>query len=141
MTIYRAVVGSESYRLMVLPEVAGHAFGTYANALRSFKQAVPEKELIVDPERVSPWQMWKRELAFRLPFLRARIAAGSHSTVLASASHGELIKTAWGLITSQLPGHDAENAQVPSFADTWFSHYDAGTDVTQWYRSTTQEQS
>lgn len=135
LIIYRDIVDSEAYRFRQFPAIFKHVIDVLAVALRSFEEVIPVEDHVIDITRVLPSRMYRREIASRLPILRRRMGDDRYGTALKDASSLELMRMAFGLIKSQVPGHDPTHQPLPAFADEWFAGYDAGLDVSTWYAS------
>lgn len=133
LTIYRHVVGSETYRFRMLPRIMRHVRATYAHAVLGFARVIPAEDQWIDSTRALPSRMWRREIGVRLPWVRDRVIQDGHGTALQDATTGELLRMAWGLLRSQTPGHDPEHQPLPRFAVEWHDAYEGGRDVSNWY--------
>ena len=131
LIVYRAVVDGDWYRARKMPSVFNHVRGVAGVIFDAFERHVPEEVRLVDPPRRSTL----KRLPAELPAGRKKERA--HPSAYADVPKDQLLRMGWGLIRSQLPGHQPRNQPLPAFADAWFDAYDREVDVTRWYESTT----
>jgi predicted metal-dependent hydrolase len=139
LVIYDAVVGKPWYRLRVMPRVFGHAESVFTAIMAGFDAHVPPEDLMVSTRRVMSTAMWLREVAGRVPGLRrvaARAPEDAYPTAFGAVPSGDLVRMAWRLALSQLPGHRPAREPLPAFADEWFAGFESGRDVTRWFATT-----
>lgn len=136
LEIYRGIVDDEVYRFRVLPEIFRHVIGIVGDTVEGFAMAVPLEDQHIDVRRALPSRMYRREIAGRLPVVGRWVRRQPGGTALQAASSLELLRMAWGLVKSQVPGHDPTHQPLPAFAEEWFAAWDDGVDVSTWYAST-----
>jgi predicted metal-dependent hydrolase len=118
LLIYRTVVGSEAYRLSVLPSVARHILRLLRVIVEGFNTHVPFEHRRVDAR-------------FLLPTLKTAGSVDPMACVPSSARRAAL----WRFLASQVPNHDPEHQPLPRFADLWLERHARGDDVVRWYSS------
>lgn len=118
LLIYRSVVGSEAYRLSVLPSVARHIFRLLRVIIEGINTHVPFEHRKVDAD-------------FLLPTKRTSRSVDPMACVSSSARR----ETLWRFLASQVPHHDPEHQPLPRFADLWLERHARGEDVVRWYSS------
>ncbi len=136
LIIYRDIVNDERFRFRALPKIFSHVMKVVAMTVEGFAEVIPVADQHIDVRRALPSRMYKREIAGRLPFIGPRVRAEPGGTALMAASSWELTKMAWGLVKSQVPGHDPTHQPLPAFAEEWMTAYDEGRAVETWYAST-----
>lgn len=118
LLIYRAVVGSEAYRLSVLPSVARHIFRLLRVIIDGFNTHVPLADRRVDAD-----------------FLMPSLKSGRSVDPMACVPSSERRAALWRFLASQVPNHDPEHQPLPRFADRWLDRHARGDDVVRWYSS------
>lgn len=118
LLIYRSVVGSEAYRLSVLPSVARHIFRLLHVIIDGFNTHVPIADRRVDAN-------------FLLPSFKTIGSVDPMAGVPSSARRAAL----WRFLASQVPNHDPEHQPLPRFADLWHERHARGDNVVRWYSS------
>jgi hypothetical protein len=53
----------------------------------------------------------------------------------------EQLAAAYGVVRSQIPGHNPAHVKLPTLAGEWLARYDAGYDVSQWYSAARNQSS
>ena len=136
LRIYDAVVRRPWYRLRVMPRVFGHASQLFSQVMDGFEEHVPAEALVVTTRRVLSGTIWAREMAARVPVARGWAAGGDeYPPTFHAVPNGDLLRMAWRLALSQVPGHAPAREPVPAFAAEWFAGYERGVDVTRWFAS------
>ncbi len=118
LLIYRAVVGSEAYRLGVIPSMVRHIYRVFRVTAGGFNDHVPFEDRKVDARVL-------------LPTFGARRYGDPFWCVPPS----ERRAARWNILKSLVPNHDPEHQPLPRFADLWLERYSRGEDVTRWYSS------
>lgn len=137
LIVYDAVVGNPWYRTKIARQVFRHVMGLYRQILAGFDEHVPVESRRAEYRNVSPDGMRREELLGRLPIpasWRSRLGMFPPSA-FAPASNLEMLILVYRLALSQVPKHTPAGEPLPSFADTWFTSYDSGHDVTRFYTS------
>jgi hypothetical protein len=124
LTVYRAVVRGDWYRLRRLPAVFGHVLGIAQVVFDGFNEHVPFEDRLVDAPSRAGEGSWAKQV-----FLGDRADNAAYREV----PNRELWRMTAGLVRSQLPRHRPTREVTPRFADRWFEAYDRGVDVTRWY--------
>jgi predicted metal-dependent hydrolase len=142
LIIYDAVVADPWYRMRVAPSVFKHAASALVTAARGFNAHVPLEDRKVDA--MSMLGGPRKSITQRLPLLQWLPFVPKHSSSNV-ADHGPLgqpyphvpqwekLVAAFGVVRSQIPGHNPANHTMPELAAEWLARYDAGYDVTRWY--------
>lgn len=138
LIVYDAVVASPWYRMRVAPSVFKHAGEAMLTAARGFNEHVPLEERKVNAMSMSGGPGWKTQLSQKLPFRNQDITQdvpdyGPLGEVYPNVPLREKLAAAFGVVRSQIPGHDPGRQKLPALAAEWFARYDAGHDVTRWY--------
>ncbi len=138
LIIYDAVVADPWYRMRIAPTVFRHGEALMVKTASSFNKRIPLEERRVDATSIFGSELWKVVLTKRFPSLRKyrRFALPSDGPLQRLYSHiplREQAAAAYGVICSQLPGHNPAKQKIPRFAIEWLARYDAGYDVTRWY--------
>ena len=113
--VYDHLVGDNSYKVRVFPSVVKHANRGFELLMREFETHVPG---------VAGVDQYGSRTA-RLFGLRA-------NPLPMIPIHTQLL-TVWRAIASIRRNYDHAHQATPSWADTWFSHYDQGHDMTRFY--------
>jgi predicted metal-dependent hydrolase len=140
LIIYDSVVANPWYRMRVAPSVFNHAAAALVAITEGFNKHVPLEERKVDARSMFGSQQWKRSLAQRFPFLRRYpllnlVDHGPFGKPYPHVPQREQLAAAYGVLRSQIPGHNPANQKLPVLAAEWLARYDAGDDVTRWYRN------
>lgn len=144
LVIYDAVVANPWYRMRVAPSVFNHAGSVMMAAAEGFNRHVPLEDRKVDAMSMFGGQGWKRAVTQRVPgLLKYRLMQapdyGPLEKIYPHVPLREKLAAAYGVVRSQIPGHDPTDQKLPALASEWFARYDAGHDVTRWYTSTGQQ--
>lgn len=143
LLIYDAVVADRWYRMRVAPSVFTHAGSVMMKAAEGFNRHVPLAQRKVDATSMSGGPGWKRAVVARFPRL-ARFRAfdipdfGPLEKIYPHVRLREKLTATYGVLRSQIPGHNPACQELPALAAEWFARYDAGHDVTRWYTNTRQ---
>lgn len=132
LMIYDAVVADKWYRMRVAPSVFAHAGAAIMSTLRGFNKNVPLADRKVDALWMDNGHRWKRAIQSRLgspgePGVGPCVDGYKH------LRFREQLAATYGIVRSQIPGHDPESAKLPAMARVWHDRYNAGYDVTRWY--------
>jgi predicted metal-dependent hydrolase len=150
LIIYDAVVADPWYRMRVAPSVFKHAGSAIVTAAHGFNAHIPLEDRKVDA--MSMLGGPRKTIAQRLPLLQWLPFVPKHSS-LGVPDHGPLGKpyphvpqweklaAAFGVVRSQIPGHNPANHKMPELAAEWLARYEAGYDVTRWYTATSNRAS
>ena len=141
LIIYDAVVADPWYRMRMAPAVFGHGGAVMVTAARSFNQRIALEERKVDATSMFGSEFWKAPAVRRFPSLQRfrPFAASEYGPIERPYSRiplREQLAVAFGVMRSQLPGHDPGKQKLPAFAEEWLARYEAGYDVTRWYTAT-----
>jgi predicted metal-dependent hydrolase len=145
LIIYDAVVGDLRYRMRIAPSVFKHAMSAMLTAAEGFNKHVPLEDRKVDA--MSMFGGRKKTLSQRLPFLQwlPFLPKSPLSGVPDYGPFGELyphvrqrekLAAAYGVVRSQIPGHNPARHKMPALAAEWLARYDAGYDCARWYTTT-----
>jgi len=104
LTVYNHVVGNYRYRVTNTRRFQRHAGGLFEMAIEEFKAHVPDV----------PHEVYEGN-----PF--------------ASVPRAATMRSALGILRSQLPWHDPTHQPLPSYYDEWVDHWAGGDDVMQIY--------
>lgn len=142
LIIYDAVVADPWYRMRIAPGVFEHGGAVMVKAARSFNQHITLEERKVDATSIFGSELWKTALIKRFPRLRRyrQFATSEHGPGYRLYSHiplREQLAVAFGVMRSQLPGHNPARQKLPALAAEWIDRYEAGYDVTRWYTANT----
>lgn len=142
LIIYDAVVGEPLYRTRVAPKVFQHAGGVLATAINRLNTLIPLEERKVDATSVFGPSI-KLGLTQRFPFLKrfGRFDVPDYGPMQKFYPHIPLrvqAVAAFGVMRSQIPGHNPARHTFPALATEWLARYDAGYDVTRWYTAENQ---
>jgi hypothetical protein len=143
LIIYDAVVGDPWYRMRVAPRVFEHGGSVMVKAADSFNKHISLDERKVDATSIFGSELWKVGLAKRFPSLQKYrpFAMSQHGPTYRLYSHipiREQLAVAFGVMRSQLPGHNPAKQKLPPLAAEWLARYEAGYDVTHWYTAGNQ---
>jgi predicted metal-dependent hydrolase len=122
LIVYDAVVTNPWYRLRVAPSVFKHAAAAMRTAAEGFNKHVPLEVRKVDAASMSGGQGRKGQLDH-----------GPLGEIYPNVPLREKLAAAYGVVRSQIPGHNPAHQKLPALAQEWFTRYDAGYDVTRWY--------
>ena len=137
LIIYDAVVDDPWYRMRVAPSIFKHVMSVVKIAADGFNKHIPIEERKVDAVSMFGMRRRKKALMQRLPFLHAP-DDGPLGNAFAHLPLREQLIAVYGIVRSQIPGHNPAHEKLPALADEWFARYDAGDDVTQWYTAAQQ---
>ena len=138
LIIYDAIVDDPWYRMRVAPSIFKHVWGVLRMACEGFNKHIPVSDRQVDAMSMFGMQRRKRALLQRLPFT----AVDNHGPFGNAFGHipvREQLVALAGVVRSQIPGHDPAGESLPELADEWFTRYDSGYDVTNWYTTTVKQ--
>ncbi|MGB3483284.1 MAG: metal-dependent hydrolase [Mycobacterium sp.] len=138
LIVYDAVVADPWYRMRVAPSVFKHAGAAMTTAAKGFNKYIPLEERRVDAMSMSGGPGLKKTLVQRFPVLQKCPFLevpdyGPHQQIYSQVRLREKLAAAYGVVRSQIPGHNPAHQQLPALASEWFARYDAGHDVTRWY--------
>ena len=139
LIIYDAVVADPWYRMRIAPQVFEHGGAVMVKAANSFNKHISLDERKVDATSIFGSELWKAALTKRFPSLKKyrRFALhGENGPINRIYSHiplREQLAVAFGVMRSQIPGHNPANQKMPPLAAEWLARYEAGYDVTRWY--------
>jgi predicted metal-dependent hydrolase len=138
LTIYDAVVDDPWYRTRVAPSVVAHIGSAMLAVAKDFNKHVPIEERKVDAMSMFSGPGWKKTLLQKFPFLQRHrfFDVPNHGPFGKPYPHvrqRELLATAYGVVRSQIPGHNPATQKLPALAVEWLARYDGGYDVTRWY--------
>jgi predicted metal-dependent hydrolase len=132
LMIYDAVVDDPWYRMRVAPSIFKHVMDTIRLASEGFNEHVPLADRRIDALSTFRIARRKKALLQRLPFFDAPYD-GPFDNAFRNVGLREQLVALWGIVRSQIPGHDPSKEKLPALADEWFARYAAGYDVTRWY--------
>ncbi|MDC8985607.1 metal-dependent hydrolase [Mycobacterium marinum] len=132
LIIYDAVVDDPWYRMRVAPSIFKHVWSALQIACHGFNKHVPVEERKVDALSMFGMQRQKKALMQRLPFFDVA-DDGPLGNAFGHLPWREQLIAMFGVVRSQIPGHNPAHENLPALADEWFKRYAAGYDVTQWY--------
>ena len=131
LMVYNAVHDSFVYRLSAIPAVVAHMGEILAIISAGFREHVPTEEG-GEFARLMPKGLSYR--AIRESLTAARDVNKTAQSTYAGVPRREIVAMLLGLVRSQGPGHDPQDATVPPFAARWFTRYDQNPDVAaRWY--------
>ena len=104
LTVYNHVVGSYRYRITNTRRFQKHARSLFEMAIEEFKAHVPDV----------PHEVYEGN-----PF--------------ASVPRAATLRSALGILSSQLPWHNPTHQPLPNYYDEWIGHWTSGEDITQLY--------
>jgi predicted metal-dependent hydrolase len=138
LIVYDAVVDDPWYRMRVAPSVFKHAGSAMMTAAAGFNKHVPLEDRKVDAMSMSGGQGWKQTLSQRIPVLKKYPFMefpdyGPLEQIYPDMRLREKLVAAYGVVRSQIPGHNPAHQKLPALAVEWFARYDAGQDVSRWY--------
>lgn len=138
LIVYDAVVADQWYRMRVAPSAFKHAGSAMMTAAAGFNKHVPLEQRKVDAMSMSGGSGWKSTLSQRFPVLQKYLSSdvpdhGPLERVYPNVRWSEQLAAAYGVLRSQLPGHDPAHQKLPALAEEWLARYDAGHDLTRWY--------
>lgn len=146
LIIYDAVVTDRWYRMRLAPSVFNHTGAAIERAVNSFNTRIPLEERKVDATSMfgSPWV--KTTLAQRFPRLQKyrqfKIPdSGPVQKFYPHIPFREQAVAAFGVMRSQIPGHNPAKAKLPALAEEWLARYESGYDVTRWYTASESQAS
>ncbi|WP_179474929.1 metal-dependent hydrolase [Mycolicibacterium vinylchloridicum] len=137
LIIYNAVVGDPWYRMRLAPAVFQHGGIAIQRTANSFNERIPLEERKVDATSMFGPNL-KGTLAQKFPFFQKyrRFDVPDHGPFQKFYPHiplREQAVAAFGVILSQIPGHNPGKHTMPALATEWLARYEAGYDVTRWY--------
>jgi predicted metal-dependent hydrolase len=143
LIIYDAIVGNPWYRMRLAPSVFQHAGATMEKAVDGFNRLIPLEERKVDATSMYGSPGVKAALAQRFPFLQKlrSLDIPDYGPIQRFYPHiplREQAVAAFGVMRSQIPGHNPAKCKLPPLAEEWLARYDAGYDVTRWYTAGNQ---
>ena len=113
-------------------------------ACRSFNKHIPLEERKVDATSIFGSELWKVALCTEVSVL-AEVSAVRHAPTTGRSNEfyphiplREQAAAAFGVMRSQIPGHNPAKQKIPRFAVEWLARYEAGYDVTHWYTAGNQ---
>jgi predicted metal-dependent hydrolase len=104
LMVYNHVVGSYRYRITNTRRFQNHARSLFEMAIEEFKAHVPDV----------PHEVYEGN-----PF--------------ASVPRAATLRSALGILNSQLPWHNPTHQPLPNYYDEWIGQWTSGEDVTQFY--------
>ncbi|MBB3606953.1 putative metal-dependent hydrolase [Mycolicibacterium sp. BK556] len=143
LIIYNAVVGDPWYRMRIAPSVFQHGGEVMVKATRSFNKHIPLEERKVDATSMFGSPGLKATLSNRFPLLQKyrQFDIPNYGPIQKFYPHiplREQAVAAFGVMRSQLPGHNPAKQKLPRLATEWLARYEAGYDVTRWYTAGNQ---
>ncbi|SBS75587.1 conserved hypothetical protein [uncultured Mycobacterium sp.] len=140
LIIYNAVVANPWYRMRMAPSVFQHAGEVVVAAADGFNKNVPLKDRGVDARSMFGHTKPKTPKSPGLPFRRKPQPVdttdyGPFAKIYPHVSRREKVAVVYGVVRSQIPGHNPAHQTLPALATEWLARYDAGDDVTRWYTS------
>ncbi len=138
LLIYGALVDSPWYRMRIAPSVFKHIGSALLAAAEGFNAHVPLEQRKVDAMSMTGGRGLIADLSQRFPVLSRLLSVevpdcGPLQKVYPNVRLRERLAAAYGVVRSQIPGHDPAHHRLPALAAEWFARYDAGDDVTRWY--------
>lgn len=133
LVVYRALGGSEAYRLGILPSVALHMGRVLRTIVEGFNEHVPLELRRLDARVLLPAFRARHWLSTWVP--RRGRGRGSLPDALAGVSASARRAASLRIVMSQLPSHDPEHQPLPALAARWLERYARGDDITRWYSS------
>lgn len=134
LKIFESVVGSDIYRMRMAPSIFKHVMDVVRTACLGFNEHIPADERGVDAMAMFANYRRRQYVAKRLPMMEYAYQ-GPMPRAFTNLPMVEQLTALAGVIRSQLPGHNPDNEKLPALADVWFSRYDAGYDLTKWYKA------
>jgi predicted metal-dependent hydrolase len=136
LIIYDAIVGDPWYRMRIAPSVLQHCAEAVVRAVNGFNKLIPLEERKVDA--TSMYGSPKVKLAAKFPFLQKLRGFdipdnGPIQKFYPRIPFRERAAATYGVLRSQIPGHNPARHELPALATEWLARYEAGHDVTQWY--------
>lgn len=136
LIIYDAIVANPWYRMRVAPSVFKHAAAVMGTAAKGFNKHVPLEDRKVDAMSLFGGQ--EKNSSRRFPFFKKKPPVvvpyyGPIAQLYPQVPQRELWAAAYGVVRSQIPGHNPARQKLPALATEWLARYDAGYDVTRWY--------
>ncbi|MCX2933580.1 metal-dependent hydrolase [Mycobacterium sp. CVI_P3] len=143
LMIYDSIVANPWYRMRMAPSVFQHGGAVMVKAASSFNKLIPLEERNVDATSIFGSELWKVWLTRKFSFLRKyRFFAlpddGPIQRLYSQIPLREQAAVAFGVMRSQVPGHNPAKQEMPRLAKEWLARYDAGHDVSRWYTSGNQ---
>jgi len=135
LILYDHVVDDPWYRAKMALQTFRHVGAVYTGVLQGIQQHVPLAERMADTGELEAAGIWRREFSSKL-LGRGRGHEVQDGGMFPGASAGEVARTLYRLVLSQVPNHDPAHQPLPAFADRWFEAFDRGADVTRWYSKT-----
>jgi predicted metal-dependent hydrolase len=137
LIIYDEVVAKPWYRVRVAPSVFKHGAGVLFTAAKGFNKHVPLEDRKIDAMSMFGGQE-RQKCARRLPFFKKKPPAavrdyGPFEQPYRDVPQRDQWAAAYGVLRSQIPGHNPTHQKLPALAAEWLARYDAGYDVTRWY--------
>lgn len=139
LILYEAMVTNPWYRLRVAPSVFKHAVAVMSMAAKGFNRHVPLADRKVDARSLfgtnGPKISSRRFRFFKKKTSTAVPGHGPFAPLYPEVPERDKWTAAYGVVRSQIPGHNPARQELPALAAEWFDRYDAGYDVTRWYTS------
>jgi hypothetical protein len=137
LIIYDAVVAKPWYRVRVAPSVFKHGADVLSMAANSFNKHVPLEDRKIDAMSMFGAKKPQKS-ARRFPFSKKNppVAVpdyGPFEPPYRDVPQRDKWAVGYGLLRSQIPGHNPAHQKLPALAAEWLARYDAGYDVTRWY--------
>jgi predicted metal-dependent hydrolase len=129
LIIYGAVVQDPWYRVRALPHVRRHVMSVLEVITAGFNEHVPFEERQFDARNFLPRHRFRQQV-MSLVTLGRRPAP---PPVVGKLPRARVMACTWGLLKSQMPGHDPARQPLPAFAGEWMRRYESGADVTRYY--------
>jgi predicted metal-dependent hydrolase len=115
VNVYDHLVGDNSHKVRVFPSVVKHANRGFELLMREFHTHVPG---LAGTDHYGS---------------RTARLFGLRANPLPTVPIQAQLLTAWRAISSIRRSYDHENQPIPAWAETWFTHYDQGHDMTRFY--------
>jgi predicted metal-dependent hydrolase len=131
LTIYNAIVDDPWYRLRVVRSMYAHIGAVVQTIADGFNKHVPLSQRKVDAMSMAGTSNLI-DLLLRKPHFGVS-EYGPLRNAYANVPLRQQLAAVFGVLRSQIPGHNPTNVKLPALAAEWFSRYDAGYDVTRWY--------
>jgi hypothetical protein len=136
LVIYDAVVGNPWYRMRVAPSAFKHAAAVMGTAAKGFNKHVPLEDRKVDAMSLFGGQV-RRKGPGPIPYFKKSppvvVPYYPIAKLYPHVQRRELWTAAYGVVRSQIPGHNPAHQKLPALAAEWLARYDSGYDVTRWY--------
>lgn len=136
LIIYDGLVDDPWYRMRVAPSIFKHVLDVVRMACEGFNKHLPLEVRKVDAMSTFSLERRKNLLLKRMG---RRPDFGPFENAFAHLPVRQQLAALVGIVRSQIPGHDPAHEKIPALAEEWFTRYDNGYDVTNWYTASTKK--